>query len=242
MTGLLVVARPAAPSGTGAWFTAAELADLALPGMPRTKRGMRDVIVRQGWAGATDDQGAPLSRPRRDRGGGVEYHLSLLPDAAKARLMERGSSPVAAEPAAPRPDRESVWMRYDRLPASMKAEAQNRLAVVQRVEDLVRAGLGKGRAAEEVVAQARREAAAAGHEAPFCLSTLYKWVNRIDGVDRADRLAYLAPNHVGRVETAPIPDDLMDLYKADYLRLSEPKHAASYRRVLRIASPEARVG
>lgn len=213
------------------WFTLAELAKLSLPGLPTTKRGLQDLALRAGWATSTDAEGDALSRPRRARGGGTEYHLSLLPDAARARLMQQAAEPAVAE----RTDRESAWMRYERLSASMKAEAKRRLEIIQRVETLMRGGLMKSRAVDEVVAQARREARAGGEADTFSVSTLNGWFARIAGVQAADRLAYLAPSYTGRVAVQSVDPELMDLYKADYLRPSEPRHAESYSRILRIA-------
>lgn len=51
------------------WWSAAELAALALPGFPASKRGMNKLAAREGW----------LARPRVARGGGMEYALHALP-------------------------------------------------------------------------------------------------------------------------------------------------------------------
>lgn len=214
------------------WFSAAELAEARLPGLPATKRGVQDLAQREGWAGRTDDLGEALSRPRRARGGGVEYHVALLPEAAQARLM----SATPAKVAAPKADRESAWMRHDRLPDGMKAVARHRLGVLQAVESLMRGGLGKKAAVEEVVRQAAREARAGGGAAPYSLTTVYTWFGLVEGVAEADRLAYLAPGYVGRTAAETVDPELLDLYKADYLRPSQPTHAAAYGRVARIAA------
>lgn len=219
------------------WFTAAELADMALPGLPRTKRGVNDVKDREGWGQAVDDQGQALSRPRRARGGGVEYHLSLLPETAKAKLLGR-LAPKVAPTSAPVDNRESQWARYDRLPQTMKAEALRRLAIIQRVEGLVRAGLGKGRACEEVTAQARREATARGEKAPFSLSTLYDWFSRINGVGASDRLAYLAPDYVGRTATAECSDEAWLLFRSEYLTNSQQSAEAAHAKVAMIGATQ----
>lgn len=212
------------------WFTLAELARLALAGLPGTTQGLRDLAQREGWAAATDAEGQPMQRPRKARGGGVEYHVSLLPDGPRARLMQAGE-----QAAAPRAERESAWMRYDRLPASMKTEAQRRLEIIQRVETLMRGGLLKSRAVDEVVAQARREARAGGDVDTFSVSALNSWFARIAGVQAGDRLAYLAPDYAGRTAVVSVDPELMDIYKADFLRLSQPTHAACYGRLTRIA-------
>lgn len=63
------------------YYTAPELADLARDnhwqGCPNSRRGWFNFIERENWAGT------PLSRERQGKGGGIEYHYSLLPD----RLM-----------------------------------------------------------------------------------------------------------------------------------------------------------
>ena len=63
---------------TKAWLSLAEMAALALPGMPGTKRGMRLLSVRRGWDDARSASGKPMCRRRASRGGGLEYHISLL--------------------------------------------------------------------------------------------------------------------------------------------------------------------
>lgn len=59
------------------WYSAAELA--GLPGMPGTKAGVIYRAKQGGWK----------SRPRAGRGGGLEYHLVILPDATRNELIRR---------------------------------------------------------------------------------------------------------------------------------------------------------
>ncbi len=73
------------------WFTPAELADLALPGLPTTDRRIREMAAREGW-----DRFTSLVRPRQGRGGGVEYHVQLLPVAARAALIGAPEDDAAA--------------------------------------------------------------------------------------------------------------------------------------------------
>jgi transposase InsO family protein len=216
------------------WFTAAELAFLTLPGLPATKRGVAGLAEREGWANARNDNG-PLMRERTGRGGKKwEYHLSILPEAAKARLLELVAE---AEPSddAKADTRESVWARYERLPATLKAKAQQRLDLIQRIEKLERAGVNKTRAVEEVVAQASREAKAAGLKSPT-LSTVFSWLRMINGVAPADRVAYLAPLYQGRTDKAGIDEQAWKLYKGYYLTPSKPTHAAAYAHVADLAA------
>lgn len=62
-----------------AWFTAAELAALGLPELGSTKRGCNIRATREAWT----------SRKRAGRGGGREYHVSALPEAARIELARR---------------------------------------------------------------------------------------------------------------------------------------------------------
>jgi transposase InsO family protein len=82
------------------WFTAGELADRAvegaMPGLPATQRGIQKLAEREGWATR-----CAQARPRQGRegGGGLEYHLDLLP--LPTRLAYAASFVSALKP--PRP-------------------------------------------------------------------------------------------------------------------------------------------
>lgn len=54
------------------WYTAQELANLRLPSLPTTKRRINSLATRENWN----------NRQRKGRGGGREYHISVLPNAA----------------------------------------------------------------------------------------------------------------------------------------------------------------
>ena len=68
------------------YLTALEIAEagvrLKLKVMPHSKRGVQDFIDREGWAAS------PLCRKRAKVGGGMEYHISLLPGALQAALHD----------------------------------------------------------------------------------------------------------------------------------------------------------
>lgn len=64
------------------WLSAAEIAALALPGLPAFKRG----VVRHAERVAWKDR-AGLTRPRAGRGGGFEYSIDLLPAEARAAYV-----------------------------------------------------------------------------------------------------------------------------------------------------------
>ncbi len=64
-------------TGGDVWFTAAELAEEALPGLPKTKRKINEDWAPR-WALQVDANGHPLARKRKAVGGGLEFHVSVL--------------------------------------------------------------------------------------------------------------------------------------------------------------------
>jgi transposase InsO family protein len=83
------------------WFTAQELAELRLPGLPQSKRKINRLAAREAWHGAKSESGEPLCRRRDGRGGGFEFHVSLLPAVARTRLEARAGR-ARPEPDMPR--------------------------------------------------------------------------------------------------------------------------------------------
>jgi hypothetical protein len=207
------------------WFTAAQLAELALPGMPTTKRGILDIAEREGWAIMADLDGVKLARPRKGRGGGTEYHLSLLSEAARAALSK--ARPAKAQ----RADLESTLLRYERLPQGLKDEAFRRLVIIQRVEELQRHGMTKTKAIEYAVGEVMRS----GKDAAISCRSVHAWFQRILGVEPQNRIAYLAPDYAGRAPKIVCHPDLWDAYKAGYLREEEPTHTRIYKEIASLA-------
>lgn len=103
------------------WLTLAEIAALALPGLPETERGVRLLAEREAW-----DRRARLARPRAGRGGGFEYHVALLPLVARVALFAADAPPAptigAALQAAPEPP--------VRAPAAATRQLDARIAVI----------------------------------------------------------------------------------------------------------------
>ncbi len=79
-----------------AWWTARELAEARLPGLPTSERGIQVLSDRSGWG---IDPNA--CRERAGRGGGMEYHRSLFPEVALIELARREASEAAARLPAP---------------------------------------------------------------------------------------------------------------------------------------------
>lgn len=88
------------------WWTAADLASRALPGIPSSKRGVNKLAQREGWPQRRAADGHLLVRSAK--AGGVEYHVTLLPEAARiavaaealcSRAPENATAPTPASDA-----------------------------------------------------------------------------------------------------------------------------------------------
>lgn len=210
-------------AGGNWWHTAAEIAQLGLPGMPDTKRRVNDLAAAQSWAAKVSDAGEPLARPRAGRGGGIEYHASLLPAAAQAQLAARVDRAQAA-PIAANDDGSTVanrWAWFEEQSASMKAKAAFRNSVLAEIEAMTVAGSRKTVAVEAVAARhGVSPRAVAG------------WFAAVHGIAPADRLPHLAPNYAGGGKEIEIDAEAWRILKTDYLRPEKPAFAACYNRLV----------
>ncbi len=194
------------------WFTLAEILALQLPGVPATPRDLQRLATAEGWSGD-----AARSRVRDARSGAVEYHVSLLPAAARADLFAREvlDTPARAKAA----KRETLWAAFDKASAKARAEARRRLAIVAEIEAAAgRAGL-----------TAAIGAASARHG--IARTTCGAWVKLARSGERPDRLALLLPGHTGRQAVAACHPDAYAYLKADWLRPEQPALTACYRRL-----------
>lgn len=214
-------------SGGKCWFTALELAELALPGLPATKRKVNERAEDERWALKVGDDGLPLARPRQGRGGGLEYHHSVLPDAAKGELVRRGivfasvetNTDVAGDAA-------RLWAWYDGQTDTVRAEAERRAAIVGRVD----AFKGSGMTASAAVAEVAKMDAISS-------STLWNWLRLVDGVEPADRLPHLAPRRQGGGRESDVDARLWQFLLSDYLRPEKPTFSSCYYRLVHEYAP-----
>lgn len=111
------------------WLAIAELAAAKLPGLPFSKHGVRIYAERHGWVGAVSDDGMALSRRKDGKGGGHEFHISLLPQVALTRLeAKRGRHQTP----------EDVARETAKLKARDVSRRDARLFVIARAEDFAR--------------------------------------------------------------------------------------------------------
>ncbi len=217
------------------WLSATEIAALALPQVPASQQGVGALAKREGWD-RTDKV-----RPRAGRGGGTEYHISLLPEAAQAALLAMRQAQAPGEPSAPaatdpqpparRLDddgRAALWSWFERQADKNKDEGRRRLAALQRIGALER---------EMTTTDAIRAVAA---EFDVGTSTIYGWIERTRGVRRDDWLAALTPaKRGGARQKIEIDEAVWGVFYADYMRLAEPSFESCYRRAAAIAREHA---
>lgn len=207
------------------WFTAAELAALALPGLPADKRSINRRADSERWTSRLGPDRQLLVRKRAGRGGGQEFHVSLLPGEARVELERRGI--IAAEEKADIDRGASGWPWYDRQSSKIKADAEHRLAVVDEIELLVASGMTKTAAIGATSAKHGR-----GHSP----ATLWEWCELVNGIEPANRLPALAPRRKGGGAAAEIDDEIWEIFCGDYLRLSKPTLTSCYERCRAIAA------
>lgn len=211
---------------TREWFTAAELAELALPGLPADKRSINRRAREERWAMRTAPDGAPLVRPRAGRGGGLEYHVSLMPGPARIALAERGLTGPAQQSSMPeRDERSTLWDWFGEQSGKAKATAKTRLDIVAEIATLEESGCTRSTAVAE-----------AGRRHGVGKSTLWNWMGLINGVARIDWLPALAPRHQGGGREADIDPDIWDAFIADVLRPEKPTLTSCYDRACDVAA------
>ena len=201
------------------WFSTRELVDMALPEMPGGRKAMDNMARARNWTAPA--QAGHTWRPRQGRGGGVEYHLSLLPAAAQARILLAQRTAAVPTTPAEQSKGEARWDWFTRLPAHKQEEAKQRLEALDTVQRLVENGVGRVFAMEEIARRTKVR-----------VSTLYNWSKLVQGVPRIEWLAHLAPHQAGRAgERADCSPEAWEMLKADYLRPERPTFLACYRRL-----------
>lgn len=201
-------------AGVKLWFTAAEIAELDLTGLPATKRKINELAQDKRWALREG-----MSRPRAGRGGGAEYHYSVLPPSAVSDLVRRGLvrdvAAVELSALTQVESRSERWAWFERQTDKIKAEARRRLSALDDAQALMQAGVTKTGA---VVAIAGRLGVST--------ATVWNWFGLVEGVEMIDRLPRLAPAHKGGGAEAEIHPAAWQFFKSDYLRPERPTYAA----------------
>lgn len=203
------------------WFTIAELAEAALPGLPKSKGGLRKILATT-WrhqSGLTRKVKG-VSRPV------VEVHISLLPEGARGALLLRAGGVDVLQKAELTRQKEVLWGRYEGLSKVHKRRCEERLKALCSMDDLLQAGMGVHDAASLCAVQ-------------FGVSrmSLFNWRQMVEGYERTDWLAALAPCYGEErfSQWAECHEEAWEVLCSDYLRSSRPAFSACYRRMVLVA-------
>ncbi|MFQ5533443.1 MAG: DNA-binding protein [Sphingomonadales bacterium] len=205
------------------YYSAADLAQMKLPGMPETEGGCIRRAKRENWRG----------RQRQGRGGGREYHISSLPPQARIELARRasiseaqaGQAAARAILAAQRPD---VTLCKDQPPAKYRTLAEARETVLFAFKQFHRtSGLSQRHALAVFVddfkgGRIALDDGACDHVTALSAPTLKRWMRAY----RQRGLAGLAPGWGGRKGDTKIDRD-EDLKSFCIGVLVEHPHASS---------------
>ncbi len=202
------------------WFTIAELAEAALPGLPKTYKSLEN-HGRAYWR-----KNSELSRKVGGKTKPVwEYHISLLPEGARAALLVRFGVGVDVKQTQGE-QKASIWVRYEGLSKAHKRRCEERLKALCFMDNLLVSGMGVHDAASLSAVQ-------------FGVSrmSLFNWRQMVEGYERPDWLAALAPcyGEENVSQFAPCHEGAWEVFCSDYLRPSRPAFSACYRRMVSVA-------
>lgn len=205
------------------WFTASELAELKLPDLPTTERGIREMAQRANWK-----SGAHCRKVER-RGGGFEYHMAVLPHRAKVMLSAILHRDAAVEETREK-RKQLYWTSWDAMTDTQRAVCHARHNVLLAVNEALEANRISGNC--EKMSAVLSRVLGLHH---VSVSTYYAWRDAVENIDPEDWLPVLA---LGSAPTGEICDRLADVHpeawkviKSDFLRPERPAFSACYRRM-----------
>ncbi|PHR92518.1 MAG: hypothetical protein COA78_33375 [Blastopirellula sp.] len=140
---------------TQEYYTVLELAELAqrlsVGCLPHTKRGVQDVVNRENW------NASPLSRQRTGRGGGIEYHFSIMPEAFVVAMIadeQKEQAIIDSAKAMEQQQKSLVALSQTELNARQRTVMEARVGIVQKVRELeIREGCTSRQAIIKLVEQ-----------------------------------------------------------------------------------------
>lgn len=204
------------------WYSASQLAEMHLPGMPGTARGIQIRAESENWL-APEREGQTWRR-RQGRGGGFEFTPYALPLSARVKLAVT-EAPARTEAFTDKREREDLWRRYDGMPEALRRKAERALEVINAVETLVASGTRKTTAVMMVA-----------NETGVGQTTINNWYRDLRGLNRCDWLPALAPHYGAGGNAAECAPEAWEMLKTDYLRVEQPNFTDCYRRTKRVAA------
>ncbi|MEN5278726.1 transposase domain-containing protein [Brucella sp. TWI432] len=202
------------------WYTIPELAAQKLPGIPQSRQGIELVAQNSRWKHIEGK-----ARKADRRGGGWEYHVDLLPQSARTRLLVVHEVPANDDCDVEAEQKVKLWARFEALSSEHKARCERRLETLLYADDLRRGGRIKVNTALEL----------ARERFGGSVRSLYRWWKLVQNHDRSDWLAALAPSFAAASEQSPCHVQAWDFLTADYLRSERPSFSSCYRRMVKVA-------
>ncbi|WP_455466205.1 transposase domain-containing protein [Bartonella sp. B39] len=203
------------------WFSIAELAALALPELPKTKVGLNNLALKK-WRLNTQLFRQILGKTKPV----WEYHVSLLPERSRAVLLMQQREIGVLQNVEQSVQKEGIWLHYEGLSKAHKSRCEERLKMLCFMDDLILAGMGVHDAASLSAVK-------------FGVSrrSVFNWRERVEGYERCDWLAALAPSYGedSCAQFAPCHEGAWEVLCSDYLRPSRPAFSACYRRMVTVA-------
>lgn len=214
------------------YFTPAELSKLSVKGLPGSVQRINSLAAREGWRKKTLAGGAKAARRRSGRGGGFEYHYSILPAVTVSDLIEKSvlNSSIIKAPLVPKT---TTWQTYEAASQYKKDMAKFRLGVLTAVKDLQRSGMGKTASIEFIRTQhLARWRGGQGDHHKFSRASVFNWLKMVQGKRSSQWLPALMPRQTGGRQVSEIAREIIDLVRADYLRPEKPSFMAVYERIV----------
>lgn len=206
------------------WFSPAELAAMALPGMPTSARAYQMKAKEERWLDPENE--GKCWRKRCGRGGGYEFTPFVLPSYAQAALairMQKAS--VQSEEEEDHREREDLWSSFDKLSEHKKERARGYLRILLAVESLVESGCGKKLA---IIHIAKNE--------KISQSTIMRCYRKVQGLNKCDWLPALTDKLFGRREKYAVCDEqALEAFKSLWLRPEKPTFEKCYRDLQKMA-------
>lgn len=203
------------------WFTAAQLATFALPGLPPAEGSLDNFIRRARRANPN------LARQVKGKTKPVwEYHIDLLPQSARTRLLVVHSVPANDDRDAEVEKKTALWARFEALSADVKAECEKRLEILTFIDELLAVGAAADMTSAVLIAVRRYGVSRA---------SIYNWRAQLHHLPRADWLPALAPSSTASKQPSACSQEAWEFLTADYLRPERPSFSACYRRMVKVA-------
>ncbi len=202
------------------WFDLKEIQNVEVSGIPTDVKRIRGKAHREGW----------LSRPRRGRGGGREYHISSLPlaaqrklsasaDASLPSLKTNGDASEGATQTAP----SLLWRRWELAASTAQKQAQEKATALIQIRNKPR------------LTPLQTAIKAAAKHTGISPKTLERLHYRHRNIADDDLAAVCLSRHITGSTNAAITAEAWEQFKSDYLRPERPTVAACYERLRRVA-------